>query len=840
MSCHTDGSLADSITRFGGRNTSQHCGAHIPGAADRAYVDIYEVYPPLDYDNANISEKPRNAVMYGSVTINTGSGRGGTSTYYNPYSNFTLDSTSACGKDFTTIGSVKIVYVYIPSTLSFNTMEGDTWFVYVFDMGADGGNVGSPCYRIETQTRGGGGGSSQAQPTAIEETSTRCIPCNNFYCTPTSSTCTYESPTGNETGDPDAPYPLIFGIGTNSKKVVFRYDSLSTQLPNGVNDLSFVYAPDNIDQDVWNEATYTGEPIQTTQNPWIFSEDSTFTVIKIYEGSVFTSGNKQDLKIKVRITPIVDFDNSVITGTEWELMELMQPGLNYAVNDTFTLEYTHTHDDQTTDTISITLKITGVGPYSAVSSQEGFDILRAGDTINGHVITNTFHTDLENFEYHVVYVDGDGNNFAKDTQYTSDRNHQITVVAGFGIPDRASLIGIYEFMDKSIQFSTYSVDPTSPDIYNTLIQPDLTANLVNGQLDSVTIVDGGSGWNTFGKEPNLTVIPPPIESGTQAKVKGTFTNGVLTAVEVTDRGSGYTTSDPPGIYIRDTYAQDDIVFNDPVPTEKRDFDNYIEDVKKTGTFPEFDALFETGGALDSANEDRKKQLDGVTLPVNRNNGDLLTDPDQSVVYPLPQRKFPKAKVDKLRDTYETYEVDLPKNESIDQSFRSEWSNIGVNLDKEMDNHFKELTQEQIPDFDVKDATLIETTLRRFADLPHASLYTKYLINQYRADGNSETTLKITIGCNQQESGCNHMLSICPQPAGSAPTTNDEQQEYTDENGQTQTETVTYSYTYTMSQMLGPGCQDWTATGSMRILNNLTKAANTYASAVRAYGNPFDI
>ena len=48
-----------------------------------------------------------------------------------------------------------------------------------------------------------------------------------------------------------------------------------------------------------------------------------------------------------------------------------------------------------------------------------------------------------NFSYHVVYVDGAGNNFVKETQYTSDRNHVITAKAGYGLPDRGMLVGLY-------------------------------------------------------------------------------------------------------------------------------------------------------------------------------------------------------------------------------------------------------------------------------------------------------------------------------------------------------------------------------------------------------------
>ena len=61
MSCHTDGSFANTILRFGGLSGSNHCDCRQPADTDRAKVLIYEVYPPLEYDNANIDQKPRNA-----------------------------------------------------------------------------------------------------------------------------------------------------------------------------------------------------------------------------------------------------------------------------------------------------------------------------------------------------------------------------------------------------------------------------------------------------------------------------------------------------------------------------------------------------------------------------------------------------------------------------------------------------------------------------------------------------------------------------------------------------------------------------------------------------------
>jgi hypothetical protein len=249
-----------------------------------------------------------------------------------------------------------------------------------------------------------------------------------------------------------------------------------------------------------------------------------------------------------------------------------------------------------------------------------------------------------------------------------------------------------------------------------------------------------------------------------------------------------------------------------------------------------------------ANQKRLEQYQPINLTRVANNGEFITDPDQDTRLPLPQRLYSKAKVDRLRDTYDDYKFPSPKDAPLSEDFRQMRSDLEVNVNSQLDTHFDALTQNKVPDFASYPATKIETTMRRFVELPKASTYTKYLINQYRADPQRETSISITLSCNVAESGCDHLydptanppVNLCPPPAGSAATTNAEEETYEDENAVEQTETVTYSYSYTLSPMLGPGCDNWSASGSMTILNNLTKATNTYAAAVEAYGNPFDV
>jgi len=137
-------------------------------------------------------------------------------------------------------------------------------------------------------------------------------------------------------------------------------------------------------------------------------------------------------------------------GTKWVCTEILNNGTGFTVGQVFPLSTTVALVGGGTATMTMNLKITAVGATSTLSGGDVTDIMRLGDKINGHTITRTFHTEIGKFPYHVVYIDGSGSNFTKDTQYTSDRNHVITVKAGFGIPDRAIMIGLYEFLDNVI------------------------------------------------------------------------------------------------------------------------------------------------------------------------------------------------------------------------------------------------------------------------------------------------------------------------------------------------------------------------------------------------------
>lgn len=854
--CHTDGAAC----RGGFNLDNNHCESQIPADANRARIITYEVYPPLDYGSAR--QVPVNHVTYGgSIISNTSTGVRNTS-YSSPQNADALGATT-CGKEVKSLscgffGSLK-VFDNIPNGLSFRWMDSDTWFVYVWESGANGGVINTPCYWLveEKQTTtstttpgtpppGGGTGETSSSSTAG---GTICVPCSAFYCTPSSMSCSYTTDVGDETGDPDCPYPTIYGIGTNSNKIVFKYDALSPQLPNGVNSLSFIYSADSIDVLAYDVNTIGSlDPILTSTNTWQTGEEIVDSFF-IFEGEDVEDGIKQGLRVKVGIKPTVDTstDPVSIVGTTFEVQEILDYGQNYQIGDVFDLTYVHSHPDSTTTTFSFSIRVDSVGPVNVLTAVPGFDLLREGDQINGHTITNTFHTDYENFKYHVVYVDGLGNDFAKDTQYTSTRDHAITVVAGYGIPDRASLIGLYEFTNKSIQYTTLSVDEDSPNVYGEVIDPEISVTVTNGQLSSVAIVSGGSGWNTIKQTPEVVVQPPAISTGKQARVEATFSGGIMTSIKIVESGSGYSSADPPAIWIRNRYKKVTEVTNTGLTDEEAATIPWINSVKETNTFPEFNAQFESPDVVEALDQLRESyQEKTVTYEVD--NGIMLEDQERNRKLKINQRLFSKGAVDKLREGYSFQKSDIggnfeSENVTKNQEFIDSWSGGLDHTHDSVNDQLTAITQDIIPEFVTYKETKVETTQRRFLDMPEASTYTKYLITQYRADSRVNTTLRVNVSSTVEESGCDHMYDgdppdACPPPVPPLGSTSSSTGAPDPVTGNT-TSTTT-SYTYSVSGIHGSGCQSWSASGEILIYNNLTKATNTFADAIDAYGNPFDL
>ena len=854
MGCKTTLSNNGCVGGFSsGTLSDESCNKYDPqaGGVTVSYVE----YPqsPIRQGNYNVPAREADFVMYNSFTTQgfvTSSGNCGK-----------IQRPDPCSDE----PNAKLIFDYTPSELSFDFAYSDRFFAYLYDTSDKGGTVGIPSYYIEDQTSSTSGGSNDGNVA----TSSNCFPCSNFTCTPATTSLSYTADT-DYTGDPDCPHPSLFGFGTTSNKIAFKYDALSSQSPNGVIDFSLSY--DGVTYaDAWVQSTNEGIAYTSTQNPWQSGDESLddFTIYEI-NGSGATTG----LRLKVRIRPIVDESGSSVafTGTEWLVTEILSPGTGYSVNDVFSISYTHQHPDSTTSTLTVNLKITAVGPVEQTSSVSGFDVLRTGDVVNGHTLTRVFHMDEGNFPYHVAYVDGNGSNFVKDTQYTSNRAHQITTVAGKGIPDRAILVGKYEFSDKSMQFITASVDLSAPDIYNTIKQPDVTLTITNGRVTSATIVDGGAGWNKLQEAPDLIVTPPLIESGTQAEIKGTFSAGVLTAIEITRGGSGYDENNPPKVWIRNNYKKKVETFTNDAFDPNFDRDN--EELMSSFPSPEFEKV-DVGfmSAFDPTTYNRLLELgftpEQIEKVINENNEriasfdnsdaprmtqdaikalsdsynqmlkttnnesreptvEIKLDNDRRRTTVLPQRKYSKGVTDELRDIvspkYNLNFLDDDTNISneMKEVLREELERTTLERSQSIDD----ITQTSVPELSNHKESLVETVQGSFTELPAASSGTKYFMTQYRADQAKETSLSVTLSMSPVNAGSSHFT--CNPPTGSTGGSS------SDGSG------GTVNTSFTMSGLLGPGCQAWSASGSIRMFHDLSSAATQAANAGAAYGNPFNI
>lgn len=840
--------MADCITDGNACSSDKHCEKKVPDAENRAKVVIYETYPKINYGNAQ--GVPSNHVLYGSTPLSTGYAN---TSYTSPTG--ADNAAASCGKEVKPLAcgflSSSLAFDNIPESLSFRWLDSDTFFVYVWDTGSNGGVIGTPCYYLVEETQststtttpgtpppGGGTGESTTEDQAG---GTTCHPCTAFSCTPDVTTIKYECDSGDETGDPDAPYPTIFAVGTESEKIVFKYNSLSDQLPDGVTDFNFVVSADGIDQDVWDADLGSGDPIEISFNPWKSGEEFV-TEYVVIEGPQLESGSKQGLSIKVKIQPTLDttVDPVVITGTTIEAVELIDPGQNYVVGDVYTISYTYIHNDNTTSVFSWDLRVTATGPVDTLISNPGFDILREGDTINGHIITNTFHTDLDNFQYHVVYIDGLGNNFAKDAQYTSSRNHVISVVSGYGIPDRAALIGNYEFTNKSIQFVQMNIDAGSPDVYNSVVQPTCSVSVSGGQITGVTILDGGAGWNTvqqtLGNDKlQVEVTAPAVSSGRYAKVEGTFSGGVLTSIKILDPGSGYSSSDPPAIWINNRYKKKTEVIDPGMSQEDAGFKPQLDSIASAGTFPEMTEQFnsvEGQAALSRFNQ----LLEPKSMTYPEDNADANKDPERNRLDQLNQALFSANSVQNLRETFASPDVNPYMDDDIvDPLLKNTISDAYQNTYSEVERTLEQITQYKIPEYAKHREHKVEAVQRRFADLPKASRLTKYFITQYRADPRKTTNIKVTLSSKLLESGCSHVPCASPGLPSASSSTSSSTDPVTGDSTSTTT-----SFSYLVLGPLGDGCQDWSVSGEILVYNNLTSAADTYSNAVDEYGNPFDL
>ena len=302
-----------------------------------------------------------------------------------------------------------------------------------------------------------------------------------------------------------------------------------------------------------------GDDLWRSKNTQV-TQDFTLPGGTIIRMDIFSYWDDADEKYYTRwkINRIVRYGSNYTTGD----------GLNYTGQDVYYLYYP-SPDAANKVGIALMVSATQDGDWS-----EGQDRLAVGDTINGWRVTNVKHTD-DDFNMHIADIIGGTNDFQKDTDYTASSNVQVNVRAGYGISDRAIVMGKYEFQRKEIVYVTANADPEVPQEGLEVVKPKLQAIVANGKVVDVQILKPGNNLTNPDIEPIKIAIeyPPgymnkdkyleyitngmdPDEAfekskGTSrpAKAEAVFIGVKLTSIKILDGGSGYSAEKPPFVAV---------------------------------------------------------------------------------------------------------------------------------------------------------------------------------------------------------------------------------------------------------------------------------------------------
>lgn len=312
--------------------------------------------------------------------------------------------------------------------------------------------------------------------------------------------------------------------------------------------------------------------------------------------------------VRMRISSVKNGNNWY---TNWKLLRVIRRGSNYATGDGVNYTGQNTYylyypDADATNKVGIALMVstTQDGNFS-----QGSTLLQVGDTVNGWTISRLKHTDDE-FNTHVAELVSGSNTFTADATYTSGSGISVKVLAGWGITDRAMILGRYEFQRKEIVYSTALVDGDVPQEEFDVVKPKLQAVVENGKITKVQILNPGRNLQDPRIEPiKIAAEYPPtyvdhtkyvnnMESGDNpdiawskargtgklAKLQPVFSEGILVDVKVINGGSGYSSTKPP--YVEVPYIAKEEVTSLEVGTsvEKREGEGSKQLFEKSEAF----------------------------------------------------------------------------------------------------------------------------------------------------------------------------------------------------------------------------------------------------------------
>ena len=312
-----------------------------------------------------------------------------------------------------------------------------------------------------------------------------------------------------------------------------------------------------------------------------------------------------------------------------------------------------------------------------------------------------------------------------------------------------------------------------------------------------------------------------------AVVKGTFSGGSLSSVEILRPGKGYTVAERPQLVITNVYEEE--------------VDTVDNAARRDDLIPEFQDILKSlpeGDISASAADLQSIDTSYSQVPSERDNRyknppmEIKLDPQRDRVRQRSQRKLVKSQTDPLKSLIvPDYNLDFLKDTPIAEDMKQAIRDNKATERETVIQNIDDITQDRYPEFTTYSESKVQTNAGSFTELPHASTYTKYLMRQYRPDPKKVQQLTVTLGCTPVNIGKSHF--VCNQPAA---TPNTDTGVIDNGDGTTTRETHVFSFG---NEIKGPGCQAWSASGTMTIWHDLSRDARTVTRAARANGNPYD-
>lgn len=499
--------------------------------------------------------------------------------------------------------------------------------------------------------------------------------------------------------------------------------------------------------------------------------------------------------------------------------------------------------------------------------------IRKGDTINGWTVADIKHGSLYFNKYHIIELEGSGNDFTYNGTYTSlagpnwagmgisagTSMHPIRVKAGQGIKDKAMLVGRFEFRKKEIQYMVGKVRKDMKTGWNYEIrEPVMTPTILAGRIVSVTIDYPGEGYEKFYPKPEIYATPPEKYSVNPkkyraAKFKATWNGGQLASVEVIDGGFGYSGgADAPSMGVQ---SADKIevrtTWNDRDPKSNKTTEIYnkineqLDNDQRKIVFGDQSAS-EITEKLQYVNQKYTSEL-----PIDAFQ-EFEYDETRVREHFLEKQKSSQAaiepvSVNPVSDAVAQYMLSSDDDKLVAQG--AQYRDLFEELNEiEKFHQLESITEEKKAFYkEQKKYTVIGT----FFDLPCATNDTKYILKQFKNDMrefvNANVTLSIDVGdcegCPSMDYGAGLYAWECPcggvtgSYAGvpSTPPVAGPSGTYPDEDETPYTSTTST----TITGPHGIGCQSWSISSKLKIFNNLTSSAETWGWAIKAFGNPYD-